>query len=267
MNKRAHWQLPDGVSPGTWDYSQSESIARDYDAYFRDHTLFRFDEDVTHQYVKPGESIIDLGCGTGRAVRRLVHSGFDAVGVDLSQTMLDESLTRIGADVQGSYSAVRANLVELDCFRNESFDVALCLFSTLGMIRGHDHRQLVLQHASRILKSGGRLILQVHNYWAHSFDAEGPWWMLRNLVRTWFRRDVEIGDKFYPYRGIPNMYLHSFTKRRLWRMLRVAGLEVEVSYPLNENQSNQLRWPWFWDGLRASGWVVVARKSQNSKPS
>jgi hypothetical protein len=39
-----HWQLPPGVSHGTWEYTQRDSIADDYDDYFAFNSLFEFDQ-------------------------------------------------------------------------------------------------------------------------------------------------------------------------------------------------------------------------------
>ena len=44
MSHRPTWQLPPGVSAGTWDYLDSELVAVDYDDYFTQHTLFQVDQ-------------------------------------------------------------------------------------------------------------------------------------------------------------------------------------------------------------------------------
>lgn len=260
MKKQASWQLPRGVSRGTWDYSQTHDIATSYDSYFGDHGLFRLDEEVVRRWTSPDDSVIDLGCGTGRAVMPLLERGLDCVACDLSHPMLKEVNAKANQLAEsGNLMSVRANLVDLRCFADASFDCALCLFSTLGMIRGHVPRMEVLRHVARMLKPGGLFIFQVHNYWVHLFDPEGPWWMLQNAARTLLRRDVQLGDRFYPYRGIPDMYLHSFSRRSIGRMLRDTGFEVEEMIALNSRQSGTLPCRWLWSGLRASGWIIVAR--------
>lgn len=268
-HQRAHWQLPEGVSPGTWDYAQSSSIASDYDDYFRGHGMFELDQTVIQRHFQfaPGSQprVIDLGCGTGRALEPLVAMGLRAVAVDLSQEMLET--VRAKPELRDATTSVRANLVDLSCFRDDSFDFAICLFSTLGMIRGSDQRAQFIQHVSRILKPNGLFVLQVHNYWVHVFDPDGPLWMLRNFARAKIKRDVELGDRFFLYRGIPEMYLHSFGKRELRKLLtgesnKSSGKQLEIieSIPLSPQQDAQLAFPGLLEWLRASGWIVVARK-------
>lgn len=263
---RTNWQLPDGVSPGTWDYAQSTSIASDYDDYFRGHGMFELDRDIIDRHFQRDGCVIDLGCGTARALEPLIAKGLQGVAVDLSQEMLET--VRSKPKLRSTTTAIRANLVDLDGFGDETFDYAICLFSTLGMIRGSDQRSKFVEHVARMLKPGGLFVVQVHNYWVHVFDPEGPLWMLRNLFRSKIKRDVELGDRFFLYRGIPDMYLHSFGKRELRRLLTnnrsrtKAELEIVESIPLNPRQDGRLALPWFMEWLRASGWIVVARKPQ-----
>lgn len=261
MKKHASWQLPRGVSRGTWDYSETPDIATTYDSYFGNHGMFRMDESLVLQLASTGDSVIDLGCGTGRAIMPLLQQGFDCVACDLSNSMLGEVFRKAHETSENpTLVCARANLVDLDCFADASFDLALCLFSTLGMIRGDDARNDVLRHIARITKPGGLFLFQVHNYWVHLFDPEGPWWMLRNAARSMVDSDVEIGDRFYPYRGIPDMYLHSFSSRKLRKMLNQVGMTIEQWIPLNAQQDAPLRWPHLLSSLRASGWMIVARR-------
>jgi len=255
--RRAAWQLPDGVSAGTWDYAESESVASEYDDYFRNHGMFALDEQVLSKHFEPGRSVIDLGCGSGRALVPLVARGLQGVAFDLSQQMLET--VRDKPELE-STSCVRGNLVDLDCFCDAAFDYAMCLFSTLGMVRGSEARARTVEHVARILKPDGLFVFQVHNYWVHFFDPEGPMWMLRNLVRAKTKRDVELGDRFFNYRGIPEMYLHSFGLREIRSLLLSHSFEIVETIPLNPRQDAELAASWFLGAVRASGWIFVARK-------
>jgi len=260
MKKRATWQLPDGVSSGTWDYANSPTIAGDYDRYFANYAMFRLDQEITNRLFRPGQRVIDLGCGTGRALLPLLDQGLHGVAYDLSQGMLEE-VRQKATDAGHQVTCVRGNLVEMSCFADNTFDYAMCLFSTLGMVRGSGPRTRTMQHVSRIMKPNGLLVLQVHNYWAHLFDPGGLWSMLRNWWRAKTRGDVEPGDRFYPYRGIPDMYLHSFTKREIRSLLANHGLHIVEWHPLNATQTDRLPLARVFEGLRASGWIVVGQKA------
>ena len=256
------WQLPRGVTRGLWEYVHSDSVADNYDDYFAFNRLFVFDEQVVLRALGeagPGQLVADLGCGTGRALVAVCRRGFRGLAIDLSQRML-EIVQQKADDDDLPICGVRANMVELDGLRDGSVDHVLCLFSTLGMIRSRSNRLRVLQHAQRMLRNEGRLVIHVHNYWYNLFDPGGPWWVAGNLLRAVFQRDIETGDKFFPYRGVPNMYLHVFTRREFRRALRRSGFRIHKIIPLDPRRHRALRWPWLLGRLRANGWIVVCQK-------
>ena len=73
------------------------------------------------------------------------------------------------------------------------------------------------------------------------------------------RRDVEAGDKYFAYHGVPNMFLHVFTRRELLRDLRHAGFAAERVIPLSIERRHPLRMPWLFGRIRAGGWIVICR--------
>ncbi len=253
---RPSWQLPAGVSRATWDYLHHPSIADDYDEYFAFNSLFEHDERVlAENFLRPG-LVADFGCGTGRALLPLVRGGQRGLAIDLSEHML--RIVREKATLENlPITCLQTNLVELDCLADSSVDHAMCLFSTLGMIRGRTNRRRALKHFRRVLKPGGRFVLHVHNYWYNLRDPEGPMWLVKNLLTATFSREVEIGDKWFPYRGLPSMFLHVFRWRELAADLRSAGFKIVQRIPLDTPRRDPLRYPWFLEWFRANGWIVV----------
>jgi SAM-dependent methyltransferase len=253
---RPTWQLPPGVSRGLWDYVHTPHIADDYDEYFAYNSLFETDGAVLRRHFDPPGLIADLGCGTGRALVPLVHEGHQGLAIDLSEHML-QIVQRKADDEDLAIECVRANLVELDAIADQSVDYAMCMFSTLGMIRGRDNRRRVLRHAQRILKPGGRFVLHVHNYWFNLRDPDGPWWVLTNFLSAAFRREIEIGDRWYPYRGLPSMFLHVFRWRELAADLHSADFRIIECIALDAPRRAPLQRPWLFGPLRTNGWIVA----------
>jgi SAM-dependent methyltransferase len=253
---RPTWQLPPGVSRGLWDYVHTPHIADDYDDYFAFNSLFETDGAVLNRHFDRPGLVADLGCGTGRALVPLVRTGHRGLAVDLSEHML--RVVQAKADDEGlPIECVRANLVELDAIADAAVDYAMCLFSTLGMIRGRANRRKVLSHARRILKPGGRFVLHVHNYWFNLRDPDGPGWVIGNLLTAPFRREVEIGDRWYPYRGLPSMFLHVFRWGELKADLHAAGFRIRECIALDAARRHALTRPWLFAALRTNGWLVT----------
>ena len=257
--QRPHWRLPPGVSRGVWQYAQTDQIAGRYDDYFAHNPLFQFDQQILARHFATPGLVVDLGCGTGRTLLPLARRGFRCLGVDLARPML--AIAGRKAAREGLHLArLQANLVQLDCLRDRSADYCTCLFSTLGMIRGRAHRGRVLGHARRILKPGGLFVVHVHNVWFGLWDPVSRLWLARQLLRSLVRRDVELGDKFFDYRGIPKMFLHTFTERELTGALRDAGFRLRELIPLAVMRQSPLRHRWLFPSIRANGWIAVCEK-------
>jgi len=257
---RSAWQLPPGVSRGTWDYAEAEHIAREYDEYFADCQLFEHDEGVARRYFQKPGVVADFGCGTGRALLPLMRQGHSGLAIDLSAEML--SVVKEKAEQENlPVTLVRANLVECDSVADAVADYGICFFSTLGMIRGVEHRLAALRHMQRIIKPGGTLVIHVHNVWNNLYDPGGPWWLLKNMWQSARRSDLEFGDKYYPYRQIPQMFLHVFRRREIRGALQQAGFAIREIIPVAPGTYQPLKMPWLLSNLRCSGWILVGSRS------
>lgn len=284
----SHWQLPPGVTRGLWDYAHSDAVAYDYDEYFAFNRMFEFDEPLVVNALRKrakqsgqpseqrppqedasvsvdpngapnGELVVDLGCGTGRALVTLCRAGYRGLAVDLSQAMLD--IVQEKADLaELPIDCLRANMVELDCLAESSVDHAICLFSTLGMIRGRTARRQALYHVARILRPGGAFVVHVHNFWFNLYDPRGWQTVTASLLRGWFSRDHEPGDRFFHYRGVSNMFLHVFRREELTADLMSAGLKVDEIVPLASCRDRAVRLPWLLPTMRAHGWIAICSK-------
>lgn len=261
LSSDAAKDFPPGVTRGLWEYASADHIAEDYDEYFSYNRLFELDEQVLNRHFKKKGTVADLGCGTGRALVPLARRGFSGIAIDLSEPML--RVVRRKADAEDlPITCLRANLVELDGLADGQVDYAMCLFSTLGMVEGRGNRRRILAHAGRILKPGGLFIMHAHNYWYSLFDPGGPAWVAGNLWQSLTRRGVERGDKRFRYCGVPDMFLHLYTRGELTGELRRAGLAIKEVIPLDPQRHRALRWPWLLGRLRANGWIVVCEKKE-----
>jgi SAM-dependent methyltransferase len=252
------WRLPPGVNASLWQYAHTPRLAEEEDNYFLGHPLFWRDAvEVDARFVEPGR-VVDLGCGVGRHALRMAFRGFPTVAVELSQSMLAEvgrKADRMGVTV----GRVRANLCRLGCFPDGTFDYALSMFSTLGMIRGAAARRQALSETARILKPGGRLALHAHNLWLNLRSKEGRKWLLGRLPQIVLGKDT-AGDRRMTYRRVPGMEVHLYRWGELRREIREAGLRVEEVVKLNEVTAKPIPTPWFFHPIRAGGWLLFCRR-------
>ncbi len=209
------------------------------------------DSGATETHMTPGNQaekkngeerkwVLDLGCGTGRASELLAAGGYDVLAIDLSMPMLHQVRER---DL-GSVVPIQANLVELDAVADNIAAGAVCLFSTLGMIQGRNNRRRFLSHVRRIVQPTGPFYLHAHHRYAALTRLPGIRQLAGSAMRAVTRRGWEFGDAVYAYRGLPDMFLHQFSRRELkadfvatgWQVQRWERLSLDGSRLLGRGQ-------------------------------
>jgi ubiquinone/menaquinone biosynthesis C-methylase UbiE len=112
----------------------------------------------------PGATVVDVGCGTGRAVAELAEHATHAIGVDLDPAML---------------AAARSRFPNIDVRAADATDLPL------GDGQAHGYRADKLYHvlsdpyaalaeARRILVPGGRIVLLGQDWDALVIDSDQP---------------------------------------------------------------------------------------------
>lgn len=265
---RPNWQLPPGVSRGTWDYVSSPEIAEQYDAYVTGNPLLQLDLQKTCELVgqlqqlfqKQSIVVADLGCGTGRVAEALLPMGCHMLNVDLSEAMLSQVNRKVPEIYCAKNEIIEASLVDVgDVLPEGEVNLAVCLFSSLGMIRGRAHRRKCLAGVFKSLNSGGKVLLHAHNRYRSLFDPGGLGWLAKTWFASSFGSRVEFGDRVYAYRGLPKMFLHIYSRRELLSDFESAGFRDLKIEGINSTGSEIARPSLGWS-LTAGGFFVTATK-------
>jgi SAM-dependent methyltransferase len=119
--------------------------------------------------LRPGERLLDVGCGTGGLAVQAARLGADVVGLDLSPGQLEKARAAVAAE------GLRIRLDEGDCqampYGDGSFDVVVSVFAA---VFAPSHAAAAAELA-RVCRPGGRLALTAwpHDGWAVAGDLVG----------------------------------------------------------------------------------------------
>lgn len=108
---------------------------------------------VARAGVRPGEDVLDIGCGTGNAAIRAAQAGGRVVGVDLTPELFGAA-RRLASAARVEVEWVEGDAEAL-CFADQSFDVVV---SAVGVMFAPRH-EAAAREMVRVLRPGGRFVL------------------------------------------------------------------------------------------------------------
>ena len=134
---------------------------------------FRDVPEIMSQHVR-GTQALDFGCGAGRSTRFLGKLGFDTIGVDVAEEMVQNART---VDPTGDYRLVADG--DLRQFADETFDLVLAAFPFDNIATAAKKIEL-FRELARVLKPTGRIVNLVsspeiyQNEWASFTTKDFP---------------------------------------------------------------------------------------------
>lgn len=177
---------------------------------------------MTDQYLrrlKPGESVLDIGCGNGKLVSGLL-AGVNYTGTDFSKTLLDEA-RKLYPDHDFRFE----DITDPKNWENlGQYDAIFCV-AVLHHIPTKKRQACVLSEIKKHLKLGGFVYLSVWNLW------QGK------LVQ------YQVGDHFeVPYNGKWKRYCIAYDVQKLSDLFTEAGFKMdEIFYADREGRRSDIK--------------------------
>ncbi|MFZ0461488.1 MAG: class I SAM-dependent methyltransferase [Candidatus Acidiferrales bacterium] len=112
------------------------------------------------RFLKRGDSILELGCGTGRVLAPLAKDGHKICGLDLSAAMLEQCRKRLeaeSAEVKSRVHLVEANMAGFNL--GEKFRLIIIPFRPFQHLLDVEEQLACLRSVHAHLENGGRLIV------------------------------------------------------------------------------------------------------------
>ena len=120
-------------------------------------TVKEMDFVLSQVNLSPGARVLDMGCGPGRHSIELARRGYDVVGIDPSAAMIKAAQVRATeASVAPAFRQVSGE----SFVASDDFDLAICLFTTLGQISKEGENSELVERTYETLRPGGFLVVE-----------------------------------------------------------------------------------------------------------
>lgn len=228
-------------------------VAADYDAEIERLTAVVRDDvpfyvDLARQAGAAGQSVLELGCGTGRVTIPIAQAGVDIVGLDNSPAMLEVARRKAG-----DAGNPRWVLAEMADFRlDQRFGLVIIPFRSFLLLLTVGEQKACLARIYDHLVPGGKLALNVFNpsilAIAGWLGADSERWLRRVEgpgMERWVNRryspasqqlnetrtDVDLSDAGAVVQRVErNLRLRWVYRYEMEHLLALAGFEVEALY-------------------------------------
>lgn len=198
---------------------------------------------IESHFSRDDATVLDLGCGTGRTTTVLDRMGFDVVGVDVSEPMIQRARS-LFPDIDfhvGDASDLQ--------FGDERFEYVLFSFNGLDYLQPEGERYVALREIWRVLSSGGTFVFSSHNSFyllpANPNSLSG----YLHVARFWLRNALDgnilsrYKDDVYSDKPIDTYYISPLGQRR---QLKQCGFEpVDVLHKDALPSANLDPWPYY----------------------
>jgi 2-polyprenyl-3-methyl-5-hydroxy-6-metoxy-1,4-benzoquinol methylase len=141
-----------------WDY-EADTFDNEPDHGLRDPVIRQaWINLLANSLPSPPASVLDIGCGTGSLSLVLAGLGYEVTGIDLSEAMIARAKAKTkAAGYSIPFKVMDAFKPE---FSHQQFEMIVCRHLLWAL----PQPRLALQRWSKILVSGGRLLL-IEGYW------------------------------------------------------------------------------------------------------
>jgi demethylmenaquinone methyltransferase/2-methoxy-6-polyprenyl-1,4-benzoquinol methylase len=212
-------------------HSVFESIAPKYDLMnnilsFRRHKAWR-KFTMNKMAVKPGETAIDLCCGTCDWTISLAKASGSGqmIGLDFSQNMLDYGAVKIDElGLNKQITLIRGNAMSLP-YDDHSFD-----YATIGFaLRNVPDLEQVIREMQRVVKPGGMVV---------SLELSKPTWQpFKSIYYFYFQSVLPvlgklIAKRYEQYKWLPESLVNFPDHKQLAAIFVKLGLQQVKAYPL-----------------------------------
>jgi len=211
-------------------------VSRYYDAYGErewkrwdrspeDRVKLHVHRHYLERFVQSGQTVLEIGAGSGRFTQVLAELGARILVADLSKGQL--ALNRANAAAYGYgrnvIDWIAMDACDMGSLASSRFDAVVAYGGLIGFV--FENRNRVMTELLRVLKSGGPLLMSVMSVWG-SFHSDLPF--VLSIPREQNESIIDSGDLHPDTFSTPNQRVHMFRAEELESFLADHPVRLEA---------------------------------------
>jgi MPBQ/MSBQ methyltransferase len=246
-------EMPRNIQPDIAEISHLfNEMADEYDhlsdlwysySFSRIDSIIKDNFSIPHSGDPERQIVVDVGCGTGIQSLRFAQLGYRVVGIDIA-----EELLKIAEQKLHSHFPARATFIRGDAqclpVPDKAADVVNCCGPTISFVPDYER---AFAEMARVLRSGGRLIIECEQKW----NLDMFWEVVNAVLGNVYGYDESLGEALrhflppwrkghyvkYAFRTESDnksyMFLKLFTPSELQYALERLGFVVEQKFGIH----------------------------------
>lgn len=181
--------------------------------------------------VKPGEKIMDVGCGNGRLLEALKDKKINYLGIDASEALINHAKS-----LHPDNKFIVGDILELGKIPEINFAYVFCL-AVLHHIPGKNLQIAALRQLRNKISEQGKIIIVVWNFWSQPKFRKliFKFFLLKLIKKNLPIGRMDFGDILFDWKNpagekVSRRYYHAFTAKGLKKIIKKAGLKTEKIY-------------------------------------
>lgn len=207
--------MPISDKHGNLNAEKWNARAETYDQSRFDFMRFMQKRTIRFVALKPGISLLDIGCGTGWAVRytaKLLDGKGNFYGIDISSRMIERAIEQTSQQSNIRFQVANAEALP---FPDESFDVLLCTNS----FHHYKNPIRVLVGMKRVLRPSG--MLYITELTRDSLFAK--------LLDDRYRKKEQAHVRYYSTKEYQNMFAEAGLEYIKAKTITITTMKVHIA--------------------------------------
>ena len=165
--------MADTTPAGAPERPDFDSLAGDYARFRTSYSDELFDSIIRYAGTAPGGRVLDLACGTGLGMTAYLRRGFEVVGVDVANVMMEQAKASLPPGSRATFVEGRAEQLPLS---DASFDLVSCAQAFHWF-----EPRAAFAECARVLRPGGAIAI----FWKHAARTDPFTQACEGIIREW----------------------------------------------------------------------------------